>query len=217
MVSTTLFGCRIYTESKNLKVKTGIKYLLFIVMLFFAFTVKGQDNKYEEFIIKEKIYKPGCSWLKFGVGVGYNWKHKENEQNLNLAFSFRAKNTYIQAGYHVSSDEFVTKGSGQKLNDIYVALGKRKETLKYNLSIFGGPSFAYGANFDHYSVINGVTSKWYKGFSDIGLFASAEYTYKLFYDMGLGVSIYSSINKNYFVSGIQLHIYFSGAFKGQIK
>lgn len=197
--------------------KVDIKYLLLFVTLFFMFSAKGQDDKYEEFIIKDKIYKPGCSWLKFGLGTGYNWKRYDSEQNLILAFSFRAKNVYIQTGYHATSDEFITKGSYQKLNDIYVALGKRKETLKYNISAFIGPSYAYGGNFDHYSIINGTTTKWYKGFSEIGLFVTAEYTCKIFYDLGIGVSLYSSINKSYFVSGAQLHIYLSGALKGQIK
>jgi len=216
MVSATLFSRRICTKPKS-KVKIQVKYLLLFVTLFFVFTANGQGDKYEEFIIKDKIYKPGCSWLKFGVGNGYCWNRKVPEMNANLSFSTRIKNTYLQIGYHSSSDKFFTMRSSQRLNDLYLAIGKRKESLKYNLSVFGGPSYAYGGNFDHYSFTNGYTYKWYKGFTEIGLFASAEFTYKIFYDMGIGISLYSSYNKSYKVSGVQLHIYFSGALKGQIK
>ena len=172
---------------------------------------------YEKFIIKEKIYKPGSSWLKFGTGTGFNWSRYKAENNANITVSFRIKNMYLQTGYHVSSDKFFTQRSYQKLNDLYLAPGWRRETRKSNFSIFAGPSLAYGGTFDHYSTSNGVTSKWYRGFNQIGLFGSVEYTFKIFYDLGFGVSLYGSYNKFYKVTGIQVHFYFSGAYKGAIK
>jgi len=198
--------------------KIDIKNYLLLCFVFFILSASGQKERYEEFIIKDKIYKPGSSWLKFGTGMGYSWYREAIEYNTNLAVSVRIKNVYLQTGYHVSSDKFFTQRSYQKLNELYLAPGWRKETLKSNISIFAGPSFAYGGTFDHYSTLNGVITKtWYRGFNQIGLFASAEYTFKIYYDLGFGISVYTSFNKYYNVTGIQAHFYFSGAFKGEIK
>jgi hypothetical protein len=204
---------------KQVNKRVNIKHILTFCIVLFAFIANGQDNnKYEEFIIRDKIYKPGCTWLKFGVGVGYNWYLNETEKNANLAVSFRIKKIFLQTGYHVSSDMFFTQRSYQKLNDLYLATGWRRETIKSNTSVFVGPSFSYGSTFDHYSTFNGVRDKkWYRGFDQFGLFISTEYTFKIYYDLGLGVSAYGSINKYYSVTGLQVHIYFSGAFKGEIK
>jgi hypothetical protein len=207
-----------YTKMKKVNKRFNIKHILPFCIVLFAFVAKGQSDKYEEFIIKDKIYKPGCTWLKFGVGMDFDWYQQEAESNANLAVSFRIKNMYWQTGYHVSSDKFFTERSYQKLNDLYLAPGLRRETNKSNASIFIGPSYAYGSTFDHYSTYNGVTDKkWYRRFNQIGLFGSVEYTLKIYYDLGLGLSVYGSINKYYSVTGFQVHIYFSGAFKGAIK
>jgi len=206
-----------YIKIKQVNKRINIRYFLSLCLILLAFIASSQNDKYEEFIIKDKIYKPGCTWLKFGIGTGYNWNRQEGESNANLAISFRIKNLYLQTGYHVSSDMFFTQRSYQKLNDLYLAPGWRRETLKSNISVFAGPSFAYGGTFDHYCYTNGITLKYYRGFNQIGLFGSAEYTFKIFYDLGFGVSIYGSYNKYYSVTGIQAHFYFSGAFKGAIK
>jgi len=206
-----------YIKIKQVNKRVNIKYFLPLCLVLIAFIASGQNEKYEEFIIKDKIYKPGCSWLKFGTGMGLNWSRREVENNANLTFSFRTKNIYWQTGYHVSSDKFFTQRSYQKLNDLYIATGWRKETTKSNISVFAGPSFVYGSTFDHYSISNGFVSKWYRGFNQFGLFGSIDYTFKIFYDLGLGFSLYGSYNKFYKVTGIQAHFYFSGAFKGAIK
>lgn len=174
----------------------------------------GQNEKYEEFILGEKIYKPGCGWFKVASGSSYNLKRDAYESNTNLCYSFRIKDSYFQLGYHVSSDVFFTMRSYQKLNDLYISYGWRKETNKSNISVFAGPSFAYGG---YYFDTDSINNKRYKGFSQVGIIANAEYTKKIYYDLGIGISLFGSYNKNYKVVGIMLHVYFSGAYKGQIK
>ncbi len=204
-----------YFRTKRKVFKTNkIKFLLAIVIVLFANHVMGQDDKYEEFIIGEKIYKPGCGWFKLSTGTSYNIKREAYESSSNICYSFRVKNTYLQLGYHSSSDMFFTKRSSQKLNDLYISIGSRKETKKSNISVFAGPSYAYGAN---YFETNTLGLKYYKAFTRLGLIANAEYTFKIFYDMGLGLSIFGSYNERYKVAGIQLHVYLSGAFKGKIE
>ncbi len=192
--------------------KIVISYLC--VFIFFSNYLIAQDNKYEEIIINNKIYKPGSGWLKVGEGYSYNSSLKSNEINTIVSLSFRIKNNYLQIGYHVSSDRFISQYTYQKLNNFYIATGLRKETEKKNISFFVGPSYSYGGYlFDNDSIGN----KRYRGFSEIGFVAVADYTFKIFYDLGFGLSAYSSVNKNYTVFGIQAHFYFSGAFKGEIK
>lgn len=187
--------------------------ILFIILIFSNF-VKGQDEKYEEFIIRDRIYKPGCGWFKIATGSGYNWQLDTYESSSNICYSFRVKDSYLQMGYHVSSNRFFTYRSVQKLNDLYIAYGWRKESVKSNISVFAGPSYAYGG---YYYNTDSLGIKWIKGFSEIGLFASAEYTFKIFYDLGLGFSLCGSYNKYYKVIALQVHFYFSGAFKGEIN
>ena len=193
------------------------KNFILIIFVFSALFSIGQNEKYEEFIIKDKIYKPGSSWLKIGEGYSYHSALGAFEFSTVISYSIRIKNNYIQCGYHVSSEKFFTKHVYQKLNDFYLAGGWRKETQKANISAFIGPSYAYGATFHHVVDTGGVYNKYYKGFSEIGFYGSLDYTVKIFYDLGFGISLYGSVNRDYNVIGLQAHFYFSGAFKGEIK
>lgn len=174
----------------------------------------GQNDKYEEFIIGDKIYKPGSAWFKLSSGPSYNLNLETIESSSNLSYSFRVKDSYFQLGYHTSSNTFFTLRSYQKLNDLYVSYGIRRETKKTNISAFAGPSFSYGG---HYFDTDPYGRKRYKGFTQLGLIINAEYTMKIFYDLGLGISAFGSFNRNYRVIGIQVHLYLSGALKGKIN
>lgn len=201
-------------KMKQVKKRINIKYFLPVYLFFITFIVSGQNDKYEEFIIGEKIYKEGCAWFKISSGTSYNVNLKTYESSSNLCYSFRIKDNYFQAGYHVSSNVFFTIRSYQKLNDLYVSYGLRNETKKSNVSVFAGPSFAYGG---YYFDTDTIGRKRYKGFTQVGIVVNAEYTKKIYYDLGLGISLFGSYNKNYSVIGLQFHVYFSGAFKGAIK
>ena len=86
--------------------------------------------------------------------------------------------------------------------------------LYSNVAFFAGPSLAYGSKF-HYISTNGTNN--YIGFTTLGAYTSFEFSYKISYDLGLGISIYTSISKKYHVYGFQFQLYFSSAFKKNIK
>lgn len=192
--------------------------IIFFIFLFFNMTwLSFSQESFEEFIIGNKIYKNGSNWFKTAQGIGYHFWLKQFEYNTTFAYNIRIKKIYMQFGYHVSSDVFLTKPTLQRLNDIYLTLGLRKEKRYFNIASFGGISYAYGGTLDHTEWKDGKMTKWYKGFSQPGLFGTVDISFKPLYDVGIGVSLYGSINKYYNVAGIQLHLYLSGAYKGIIE
>lgn len=188
--------------------------LSLLCFLLHAIFLSAQNEKYEEFIHNNRIYKPGCNFFTIESGAGFNPSLNTIESSSALSYSFRVNNTYIRIGYHSSGNKFFTQRSYQKLNDIFGIFGYRTENMKYNFSVFGGPSYAYGAKYHH---TDSLGMKWYKVFGNIGLFACASLSYKFLYDIGAGLSVFCSYNKDYMVAGLKINIFFSGAFKGQIK
>ncbi len=171
----------------------------------------------EEFVLGNKIYKPYSNWLKIGQGYSYHFILSEKEFNTTIAYSFKIKKNWFQTGYHVSSDKFFIKPTMQRLNDIFFLYGFRKETHKFNFATFAGLTFAYGGTFHHAEWSNGTLTKWYVGFNQIGVLGTVDITYKPVFDIGIGMSVFGSINKKYNVVGLQLHIFLSGAYKSKIE
>lgn len=160
-------------------------------------------------VYKDRIYRQNAPYLTFGYGAGYGFESDSIEQNMALAIHYYFKKFGLQIGYHSSSDTKVWWRSYQKLNDLYLCMGKRWESTRYNFSVFGGPSLAYGS----YIAWNEERQKnWAYGFTTGGLHAEAQATYKITYDLGVGLSLYGSVNRYYSVAGAQVHLYFSTAF-----
>lgn len=198
--------------------------LLFLVLpvflIFWSLTVAGQQvesDKYDEFVLRNKIFKPYAGYLTLASGMNFNPYMRSFEKCSSLAFHFRSGNIHFNTGYHVSSDRFFMKRSNQLLSDIFFLAGYRKETQKRNLGIWGGPVYGFGSTLAYVTDVDGVLTNYYLSFHRIGLYAEAEYTYKIAYDFGIGISAYASINKAYQVTGLKLHLYFSGAFRGSIE
>jgi hypothetical protein len=190
---------------------------IIILFSFINILAYSQETDEEEFIIGNKIYKSETNWFKMGQGFSYHFRLKQLEYNTLLSYSFKIKKHWFQAGYHVSSDKFFIKSSLQRLNDVYLSYGRRKETKKLNLSVFAGLSFAYGGTLHHIEWNYGQPVKWYEGFNRIGMFSNLEFTYKPVYDIGFGITLFGSLNAKYSVTGIMFHLYLSGAFKGKIE
>ena len=166
----------------------------------------AQDEEYSvDFIYKDKLYKTGSWWMTAGHGYGYFRKLDRSQQNFNVDLTGRFRKNYFTLGYHYSGDESILYSSGERLNDIYFGYGIRKEDLKKNFYFYAGPSYAFG-------YVSVPESGYAKGFRTIGLYGELQYTQKIFYDIGLGVSVFGSTNMEYQVVGAQLHIYFSTAF-----
>ncbi len=161
-------------------------------------------------VYKGKIYRQNASYLTAGYGLGYGFESRLMEQNMSFAYHHFIKGLGLAVGYHASSDLPPWWRSFQKLNDVYLQVGKRWDPSPFwNFAIFGGPSLAYG---------------WYIAWNDTyqedrafnfmtpGLYCDAQVTYRPVYDMGIGLSLYGSVNQHYSAAGAQLHLFFSTAF-----
>lgn len=158
---------------------------------------------------KGRIYRQNSPYITFGYGAGYGFESRQLEQNMTLAFQYFFKNVGLQLGYHSSSDEKIWWRSYQKLNDLFLGVGKRWEGTRYNLAVFAGPALAYGSYIDW----NEERQKdWAYGFTTGGIHAQVMGTYKIAYDIGAGLSLYGSVNRYYSACGAQVHLFFSTAF-----
>ncbi|MCX7862751.1 MAG: hypothetical protein N2449_07125 [Bacteroidales bacterium] len=193
------------------------KVLFLIVFLSEIIGLYAQQTNNDEVIIGNKIYKYNTNWFKISQGIGYHFSLGQIEYNTLLSYSFRIKKYWFQAGYHVSCDRFFIKPSMQRLNDIFLLYGKRKEFNKYNIAAFAGLSYAYGGTFHHAEWNDGRITQWYLGFTQPGFICSIDLTYKPVFDLGIGTSLFASFNKRYNILGIQIHIFLSGAYKGKIE
>lgn len=186
-----------------------------IVAFLICFNLFAQEEN--EFILGNKVYRKNAPWFELGQGIGYNFYLGQKEWNTSFSYSFMLKKTYFQVGYHISSDVILIKSSMQRLNDFYLTIGKRKESRYYNFSIFAGGSYAYGGVLDHTERKENIVIKWYRGFSQPGLFVRSSIVFKPIYDIGFGLSLYWSVNRYYNVTGIQLQLYLSGSYKATIE
>ena len=185
---------------------------IFVCILSLSLNSYAQEED-KEFVIDSTIFKKGSNWISISAGTGYNYGLKTQETNADVSLQLQIKKVCLQTGYHISSDEFFLNRSLQKLNDFHLGVGVRSENTLTNFAVFGGPSYSFGSSYDGY---NSDSIKTYKGFGTLGFYSDVQFTYKLFYDVGLGISLYSSLSKNYQVIGVQVHLYFSGAYKGRI-
>jgi hypothetical protein len=195
-----------------------MRFYLFSICLFllsvsvFAQTDSSKYNR-EEFILDQKIYRPYSNYLTLNAGASYNINLATIEQLVNIGYCFRVKKYFFQTGYQVSSNRFVLYRSLQKLNSLYTLWGIRKEDLHKNIGIFLGPTYVYGS---YYTGENSWGKDLYHGLTHhFGVLAKAEYTYKLFYDIGVGTSLFVNWNTEYPIAGISFLVYFSGAYRGE--
>lgn len=190
---------------------------MFLLCFLSGFGQKVESDKYDEFVNRNKIFKPYAGYLTLASGMSYNPYMASFEKSSSLGFHFRTGNIHFNTGYHVSSDRFFMRRSNQLLSDIFLTAGYRKDTVKSNFGIWAGPVYGFGSTLDHVEDADGVITEYYLSFHRIGFYAEAEYTFKLAYDFGLGISAYASANSAYQVAGLKLHVYFSGAFRGSIE
>jgi len=188
-----------------------------LLPLFFLFHPAGAQTRTDSTVIignnrivhQGRIYRQNAPYVTLGYGMGYNLGKGSAEQNMMVSYHHFIKGIGLFGGYHSSSDEKIWWRSYQKLTDLYLGVGKRWETIRLNASIFGGPSLAYGSytgsHPDH-------GKDWAWGFMQPGLVLEGQLSYRLLYDVGLGLSFYGSLNRYYQVAGAQVHLFFSTAY-----
>jgi hypothetical protein len=178
-----------------------------------TYKVYGKDTIYPlrdgRFIFNEKIYKERSPYLTLAYGAGYNFLQPGVEQNMMVSYHHFIKNYGLSLGYHASSDIKVWWRSYQKLNDFWLGGGWRFERPRWNIGVFAGPSLAYGS-WIAWSEERQENRAY--GFTTLGGVAEMQLTYRIFYDVGLGLTLHGSYNKYYSVAGAQIHLFFSTAF-----
>lgn len=169
------------------------------------------DRRFPEVKIGDKIYQTGSNYLTADFGVANSYILKQQELSMAIAYHMRYKPVYFKFGYHYSDETFFLNNRLRNIsyhNDIIVAAGFRYELRYFNLAFFIGPSYAFGMIEDQENPLIG------NGYRALGAVPELQLTYKFFYDIGIGTSLYGSFNKHYQAVGIRLHVYFSGAYRG---
>jgi len=159
-------------------------------------------------VYKNRIFRQNAPFVTFGYGAGYGFESKLAEQNMSFSYHHFIKKIGLQVSYFTSSDTKTWWNSDQKVKDVSVGIGARWENTRYNFSIFGGPGWASGS----YLWINDAQREMVHYFSTVGFHGELLATYKISYDIGVGLSLMGILNNQYSVAGGQIHVYFSTAF-----
>lgn len=174
-----------------------------------------------EFIYRGKHYDPHKAYWLVGTGYGYNFDEQNTEPNLFVDVHYRLfEKHYFGTGFLISRNQILAKGFDNlflthdylknSVTNAHLLYGYRKIGLKYNFGIFAGPSLNWG--FD-YAYTDTLGNHFVYPFMEPGLYACTHITYKYFFDLGVGLSAWTSINKSYQAAGLSLHLYFSAALK----
>ncbi len=171
-------------------------------------------TKYERMFTQVRygpnIYQKGSNWFNINMGRGYCTNYNKPNVNVSLSYHHRYKALFFRGGWHFSGPEYFLKRYDirplEQLNDIHIGGGIRFEDRWWHFAFFIGPSFAStwipNENNPNIATI----------YNQLGAHTELQFTFKYFYDLGIGTSLYGSFNKRYQVVGIQLHLYFSNAF-----
>jgi hypothetical protein len=162
-----------------------------------------EDDLKKEIIYQNKRYKVYNNWISAGAGPAHNSNTPRTQFSIFTDYSFHIQKQYAQFGILLSGDHY------GKYNNVqaHLCYGLRKETEKYNLSAFIGPSYTSGALYLDTAYSN-------KSFKVAGLYAAVQFIGKVKYDVGIGPSLFADVNAKRTIVGIRLDLYFSGAYKG---
>ena len=184
--------------------------VFFILRLNFFQVGKAQENnnlKGNEIItIKKDRFLKKTNWITLGIGGAQKLNKKSYSVPGSLNYYFHVKQAYFNLGIMRSKmDVLVGKYSENFLTDYHLTAGFRNETRKSNFSYFAGPSYVHG-------LLDSTTA-----FGGIGAYAEIQYIQKLYYDIGIGSSLFVNYNRAFPLIGIRLDFYFSNAFRGKSK
>jgi hypothetical protein len=187
-----------------------------ILSLFLVSNLKAQVDSVKKFDPKEEIafdgkrYRVFNNWLSIGPGAGYNSHWPKDEKNVAVDFSFHIKDKYFRIGSFMSGVDFTAANN----YNFHLQYGLRKETTKYNLAAFIGPSYSYFKRPLSDSISFGLPNILNKVYSEFGAYACVEAIYKIKYDVGLGGQVFCDFNRVQLVYGVRLIAYFSSSFRG---
>ena len=190
--------------------------LIVFLLLFHVSHLKSQVDSLKKFDPKEEIdfdgkrYRVYNNWLSLGPGAGYNSHWPKDEKNVAVDFSFHIKDKYFRSGSFMSGIDFTAANN----YNFHLQYGIRKETTKYNLAAFIGPSYSYFKRPLSDSISFGLSNILNKVYTEFGAYACVEAVYKIKYDVGLGGQVFCDYNRVQLVYGVRLIVYFSSSFRG---
>lgn len=172
----------------------------------FAQSDTAKFNPKQEIIYDGKRYRVHNNWISVGAGAGYNSKWPKDEKNASADFSLFIKEHYFRLGGFLSGSDFTSANN----YSFHLCYGFRKETEKYNLSAFIGPSTSYFRR----PLKDSTNYNLAKVYNAVGGYAVIEAVYKIKYDVGIGGQIFCDYNPIQMVYGVRLIVYFSSAYRG---
>ena len=194
--------------------KHKIKFFFLCFFLFFITSLfaqpKGDFDRKKEITYDGKRYRVFNNYLTAGGGTCYNSYIQNTNLNIGVDFNYHIRQIYFQSGIFLAGPQF---GNYSHLQ-LHTAVGKRFELNKFNMAGYLGPSMSFINRPIIDTAANQIRSRTLQPF---GFHAAVQFTYKVKYDVGIGVCLYSDINKEQSVYGLRIELFFSGAFLGDRK
>jgi hypothetical protein len=182
---------------------------LFSIVSFYS-QPKGDFDRKKEITYDGKRYRVFNNYLTAGGGTCYNSYIQNTNLNIGVDFNYHIRQVYFQSGIFLAGPQF---GNYSHLQ-LHTAVGKRFELNKFNMAGYLGPSMSFINRPIIDTALNQIRSRILQ---PLGFHAAVQFTYKFKYDVGIGVSLFSDINKDQSVYGVRLELFFSGAFLGDKK
>jgi hypothetical protein len=192
-------------------------FLLRSLAVFFVLMQLGWGNIYaqekqradelkKERTIRGNRFKVFNNYVNFGTGFGRGIENNKSWNPTAVEYNFHIKRSYFMFGYQRTDlSGFINKPRRNRMNDLHLCYGFRKETKVLNIAYYGGISRPWG-------IMNDTLS-----FKTYGVYAEAQFIRKLFYDVGAGISIFGHYNQYMSLFGIRIDIFLSGAYQGKMN
>lgn len=172
----------------------------------FAQQKQREDELKKERTIRGNRFKIFNNYVNFGAGLGRAIEDSKAWSPSAIEYNFHIKRSYFMFGYQRTDiSGLLNKPKRNKMNDLHLCYGFRKETKVLNIAYYGGVSRAWGVMSDSLS------------FKSYGVYAEAQFVRKLFYDVGAGISIFGHYNNYFPLFGLRIDIFLSGAYQGKMN
>jgi hypothetical protein len=200
---------------------------IFNIVLILLFTITKTQAQTDidpdaEFIYNGNQYVPNSPWCTVGMGYGYNMSEKTGEPNFLFDVHLKLKKPqYLAIGFTTSRERFfynfdtifyVHHWNKQSVNSFHVLYGLRNENIFHNYAVFLGPAVDWGYNY----LYSDSTGDFHKMYFEPGIYLSLQYSRKIYYDIGVGVSLFANVCRSSQVVGATFHIYLSTAYKRKL-
>lgn len=173
--------------------------------------IPGKTKYYrkEEILNDGKRYRKYNDYLTIGGSFFNTSLRSDGQHGVGLDFHFHIRKQYFQLGVAISGNKFLDNNQTQAR----LGYGFRKESAKFNLALFGGPTFFTGV----YGVADTAGTFKPEFYQGMGAYVCAQAVTKMAYDIGIGAELFAELNYKQKVVGIKFILFFSGAYRGLKK